>query len=162
MSITPAQCRAGRALVGMSQSDLAEAATVSRATLADFERDARAPHPNNLFSIRRALENAGVEFTRIDPFHEGVSFHPIPVRIRFANHNGGIDVYEWVVDPLRWPSDHTAHPSDAIAYEPTAEEMQKVRYLPALIASMKERGIKFIPLTPEAREHFNVPDDGLP
>lgn len=45
-----------------TQEDLAQAAGVSRPTIKDFERGARTPHPNNLFSIRKALETAGVEF----------------------------------------------------------------------------------------------------
>ena len=60
--ISPAQCRAARALVGMSQTDLASRATVARQTIVDFERGARVPYPNNLAAIRAALEAAGVEF----------------------------------------------------------------------------------------------------
>lgn len=46
----------------MSQSDLAEAANVSRATVADFERGTREPHPNNMAAMQGALEAAGVQF----------------------------------------------------------------------------------------------------
>lgn len=49
-------------MLGWSQSELAEAADVSRATVVDFERGARVPHRNNLAAIRRALETAGIEF----------------------------------------------------------------------------------------------------
>ena len=62
IDITSDQCRAARGLVKLSQGELASAANVSRATLADFERGVRTPHPNNLAAIRRALEAAGVEF----------------------------------------------------------------------------------------------------
>jgi transcriptional regulator with XRE-family HTH domain len=60
--INAPQCRAGRALLGISQSALAEQASVSRQTVVDFERGARTPYPNNLAAIRAALEAAGVEF----------------------------------------------------------------------------------------------------
>ena len=60
--ISPAQCRAARALLGWNQLQLAEGARVSRQTLVDFEREARTPYPNNLAAIRAALEAAGVEF----------------------------------------------------------------------------------------------------
>ncbi|RJF81871.1 XRE family transcriptional regulator [Azospirillum cavernae] len=46
----------------MTQKELAAAANVGSQTLADFERGARTPHPNNLSAIRSALEAAGVEF----------------------------------------------------------------------------------------------------
>lgn len=49
-------------MLGISQTELASAASVSRQTVVDFERGARTPYPNNLFAIRAALEAAGVEF----------------------------------------------------------------------------------------------------
>lgn len=62
MSITPAQCRAARALVGLDQNQLAEAASVSRGVIIDFEKERRVPGKNNLAAIRSALESAGVIF----------------------------------------------------------------------------------------------------
>jgi transcriptional regulator with XRE-family HTH domain len=49
-------------MLGWSQTELAEAARVSRATVVDFERGARIPHRSNLTAIRRALETGGIEF----------------------------------------------------------------------------------------------------
>ncbi|SFK37645.1 Helix-turn-helix [Pseudovibrio ascidiaceicola] len=60
--MTPAQCRAARALIGMSQKELASMANVGAQTLADFERGARVPRINNLNAMQTALEEAGVEF----------------------------------------------------------------------------------------------------
>lgn len=62
MSINPSQCRAGRALLNWSQSQLSEAAGVARATLAEFESGKRTPIANNMEGIQRALETAGVQF----------------------------------------------------------------------------------------------------
>ncbi|MEF2549666.1 helix-turn-helix domain-containing protein [Aurantimonas sp. E1-2-R+4] len=56
------QCRGARAMLGWSQGDLAEAANVSRQTIADFERGARKPIANNVASIIRAFEAVGIEF----------------------------------------------------------------------------------------------------
>jgi transcriptional regulator with XRE-family HTH domain len=56
------QCRGARAMLGWSQAELAEAASVSKTTIVDFERGTRIPHRNNLAAIRRALETAGIEF----------------------------------------------------------------------------------------------------
>jgi transcriptional regulator with XRE-family HTH domain len=63
MSFSPAQCRAARALIDMSQVHLADAAGVSSRTILDFEADKRKPIKATLAAIRRALEDAGVEFT---------------------------------------------------------------------------------------------------
>ncbi|MER9248369.1 helix-turn-helix domain-containing protein [Mesorhizobium sp. M0074] len=60
--ISAAQCRGARAMLGISQRELADAAKVSRPTVVDFERGARVPHPNNMAAIRQALEVAGIEF----------------------------------------------------------------------------------------------------
>jgi len=62
-SISASQCAAARALVGWSQDDLAMAAQVSRATIANFEGNTRIePARKNLFSIIASLEQKGVMF----------------------------------------------------------------------------------------------------
>ena len=61
-TLTAAQCRGARAMLGWSQDDLARAASVGRQTVTDFERGARIPITNNLASMRQALERAGIEF----------------------------------------------------------------------------------------------------
>ncbi len=56
------QCRAARALIGMTQPDLARAASVGLSTIVDFERERRAVSDTAVAAIRAALESAGVEF----------------------------------------------------------------------------------------------------
>jgi transcriptional regulator with XRE-family HTH domain len=56
------QSRAARSLLGWTQQQLAAAAGVALATIQFFETDKREPIPNNITAIRRALEDAGVEF----------------------------------------------------------------------------------------------------
>ena len=63
MTMSPAQCRAARALIAMDQATLAEAANVSRNVIIDFEKGRRVPGRNNLAAIQDVLEEAGVEFT---------------------------------------------------------------------------------------------------
>jgi DNA-binding XRE family transcriptional regulator len=60
--LTAEQCRGARAMLGWSQDELALAARVSRQTVADFERGARMPIPNNLTGMVTAFEKAGIEF----------------------------------------------------------------------------------------------------
>ena len=60
--MTPAQCRAARALIDMSQAELAAHAVVPTSQIADYETGAGVPRPGNLDAIQKALEKAGVEF----------------------------------------------------------------------------------------------------
>ena len=60
--MTPAQCRAARALIEMSQPKLAEAAGLGLSTVVDFERSRRTVAPASVAAIHAALEAAGVVF----------------------------------------------------------------------------------------------------
>lgn len=60
--LSPEQLKAARALTAMSQAQLAEAAKVSPSTVADFERGARDPMPNNALAMRDVLEAKGLRF----------------------------------------------------------------------------------------------------
>ena len=59
--ITADQSRAARALLNMSDENLAAAANVGLATLRAFESGLNVPTSNSLRSIRLALEHAGIE-----------------------------------------------------------------------------------------------------
>jgi ribosome-binding protein aMBF1 (putative translation factor) len=64
--ISPAQCRAARGLVDLSQQELALAAKVGVVTVRQFEAGAAQPRNSTAEVIQRALEAAGVEFTNGD------------------------------------------------------------------------------------------------
>ena len=74
MSISPAQCRAARGLLGWSQLDLSKASRTATKTIADFERGAREPYPRTLEDVRGAIEQAGVEFIDENGGGSGVRF----------------------------------------------------------------------------------------
>ena len=69
---TPAQCRAARGLLDWSQKQLADAARVGVVTVRQFESGSVQPRNATLEVMRRALEQAGVEFTNGD--QPGVRF----------------------------------------------------------------------------------------
>lgn len=60
--MTPEQCRACRAWLGMSQEELAKAANVGVSTVRDYEAGRREPTRNNLAAIRTVLESKGFSF----------------------------------------------------------------------------------------------------
>ena len=65
-AISPAQVRAGRALLDWSRDQLVEASGVPKRTLVRLEQSETTPHSRTLAAIRTALEAAGVEFTNGD------------------------------------------------------------------------------------------------
>jgi transcriptional regulator with XRE-family HTH domain len=62
VNLNAAQCRAARALIGISQEELAARSKVAKATIANFEAGRRMPYDRTLADLRTALEAAGVEF----------------------------------------------------------------------------------------------------
>jgi transcriptional regulator with XRE-family HTH domain len=62
MTITAAQCRSARTLLSWSVSRLANAASINRCEIDDFELERRVPHTETRETIRHALEAAGIVF----------------------------------------------------------------------------------------------------
>jgi transcriptional regulator with XRE-family HTH domain len=62
--MTPTQSRMARAALKWSLSDLAEQAGVGRATVARFELGEGETGPETLDKLRKALADAGADFTR--------------------------------------------------------------------------------------------------
>ncbi|ULR42599.1 XRE family transcriptional regulator [Rhizobium sp. K102] len=60
--LSPAQCRAARALIAWSKRDLSAASETAKATIAGFEAGELSPDARTLQHIKRALEDAGVLF----------------------------------------------------------------------------------------------------
>ncbi len=60
--LTSAQCRAGRTLLGLSQSRLAALAQCSHGTVENFEAGRHVCHIKIRHAIRQVLESLGAEF----------------------------------------------------------------------------------------------------
>lgn len=71
MLITSEQCRAGRAILGWSQDQLASASKVAKATIANFEAGKRTPYDRTLQDMRAAMESSGVIFQADGEMVEG-------------------------------------------------------------------------------------------
>jgi transcriptional regulator with XRE-family HTH domain len=74
MHITPDQCRGARGLLDMTQSDLASRSGVSLKTVITFESGERRPIRVVMDAIRKALEDAGIEFITENGGGLGVRF----------------------------------------------------------------------------------------
>jgi DNA-binding XRE family transcriptional regulator len=62
VEIRPAQCRAARALLDITQPDLAKLAGLGLSTIVDFEKERREVSMEVVEVIKQALHRAGVEF----------------------------------------------------------------------------------------------------
>jgi DNA-binding transcriptional regulator YiaG len=60
--MTPAQCRAARSLLNMTQPQLAHVAGLGLSTVVDFERERRLVSNEARQKLRGALSKAGAEF----------------------------------------------------------------------------------------------------
>jgi DNA-binding XRE family transcriptional regulator len=63
-SITPGQCRAARALLDITQPELAEVAGLGLSTIVDFEKSRRDVSRAAVHAMQKALEKAGIQFIR--------------------------------------------------------------------------------------------------
>ena len=61
-TITPGQCKAARALLELTQGDLADAADLGLSTVVDFEKKRRQVSAGAMQAIRDALVARGIEF----------------------------------------------------------------------------------------------------
>ena len=60
--MTPAQCRAARAILDMTQPQLAKLAALGLSTIVDFERKRREVSQEAINAISTALQRAGIMF----------------------------------------------------------------------------------------------------
>ncbi|MGB3348304.1 MAG: helix-turn-helix transcriptional regulator [Brucella anthropi] len=69
--ITPEQIRGARAMLGMTQADLAKSAGLSTTGLNNIERGSADPKASTLASIQAALEQQGIVFLATGDSRDG-------------------------------------------------------------------------------------------
>lgn len=74
--VNGAQVRAARALLGISQDQLAARSGVARKTIALFEQGHSTPQPRTLKDLQDTLEDEGIEFLSDDEGRVGVVLRP--------------------------------------------------------------------------------------
>jgi len=89
MSITTAQIRGARGILNWSQQDLAQRTGISATSIGSIENGQTTPRESTLSTIRKTLENSGIEFIGLD----GVRQRTGDVRI-FNGREGFWDFYE--------------------------------------------------------------------
>ena len=62
MTISAAQVRGARAMLNMTQAELAEASGIQRLAMVKFENEDSSPHETTLAKIEAALEGRGIVF----------------------------------------------------------------------------------------------------
>jgi ribosome-binding protein aMBF1 (putative translation factor) len=88
--ITPAQCRAARALLDWSQQTLADHAAIGVVTVHQLESGLSQPRRATLSVIQRALEAAGVEFIQENGGGPGVRLRE-PQALKGRDHPTPLD-----------------------------------------------------------------------
>lgn len=89
MSITTAQIRGARGILNWSQQDLAQRTGISATSIGSIENGQTTPRESTLSTIRKTLENGGIEFIGL----EGIRQRTGDVRI-FQGREGFWEFYE--------------------------------------------------------------------
>ncbi|MFA5592675.1 MAG: helix-turn-helix transcriptional regulator [Micavibrio sp.] len=96
MTITTAQIRGARGILNWSQQDLAQRTGISATSIGAIENGQTTPRESTVSTIRKTLENSGIEFIGMD----GVRTKSADVRV-YSGTNGFKDFYDDVYETLK-------------------------------------------------------------
>lgn len=96
MSITTAQIRGARGILNWSQQDLAQRTGISATSIGSIENGQTTPRESTLQTIRKTLENAGIEFIGL----EGIRQRSNDVRI-YRGQEGFKEFYDDIYNVVR-------------------------------------------------------------
>lgn len=94
--ITPAQCRAARALLNWSQPELAKRCDIHVQTISNFEKENSTPNRTTLEKITNVLETANIQFIEKD----GVRIKSTSIA-HFSGKNGFSEFYEDIYKTIK-------------------------------------------------------------
>lgn len=96
MTITTAQIRGARGILNWSQQDLAQRTGISATSIGAIENGQTTPRTSTLDTIRKTLENGGIEFIGL----EGIKKKSGDVQI-LHGANGFIDFFDHVYETVK-------------------------------------------------------------
>ena len=96
MSITTAQIRGARGILNWSQSELAERTGISATSIGSIENGISSARANTLITIRKAFEDAGIEFIGLD----GVRIRNGDIRI-FQGKESFMEFFDHVYETVK-------------------------------------------------------------
>lgn len=146
MSITTAQIRGARGILNWSQQDLAQRTGISATSIGSIENGQTTPRESTLSTIRKTLENGGIEFIG----KEGVRTRTGDVRI-FSGKEGFRDFYDDVYETLA--------AKHGIVYVSNVDEKEFLKFGADLLEAHTERikklgGITYKILVKEGDKNF--------
>ncbi len=101
MSITTAQIRGARGILGWSQQDLSQRTGISATSIGAIENGTTSPRESTLKTLRKTFENSGIEFIGLD----GIRQRSGDVRV-FRGKDGFIEFYDDIYNFLREYNEH--------------------------------------------------------
>lgn len=150
MSITTAQIRGARGILNWSQQDLAQRTGISATSIGSIENGQTTPRESTLSTIRKTLENGGIEFIG----KEGVRTRTGDVRV-FSGKEGFRDFYDDVYETLS--------AKRGIVYVSNVDEKEFLKFGADLLEPHTERikklgGITYKILVKEGDKNFVASD----
>ncbi len=96
MTITTAQIRGARGILNWSQQDLSQRTGISATSIGSIENGQTTPRESTLATIRKTLENSGIEFIGL----EGIRKRSNDVRV-YTGKEGFIEFYNDIYETVR-------------------------------------------------------------
>ncbi len=132
--LTPAQCRAARALLGWSQPDLARRCGMHVQTISAFENETGTPTRRTLGKITDTLEHGGVEFLP----NEGVGRKSNPITVL-----KGENAFEELLDDIFYTlQEHKGEVWISAPREPSSKEVERRELVVQHIERLKKHNIQ--------------------
>lgn len=149
MSISTAQIRAARGLLNWSQSDLSERTGISGTSIGAIENGSTTPREKTIFTIRKTLEEAGVEFTP----NQGVRMRSGDVKVL----KGRADFWAFYEDIFETLQDN---PTEVLVCNADERKFEKwlnddnIKTHISRMEILREKGVKYRILLKEGDTYF--------